>query len=210
MSEPAATIAGVTEPDADFPRYIFVPWVDGESHSARAGEARRIAASLASKKRIQLVGVGGTKNQLPDDWGSLPYRTLKSRHGSPRGSAVEIHFWPMLDTLAALPPHGTHAFVLEWASYDLSGWARHNHAVHFDTKLTLEPSLSPEALELYGRIDWNGNNGWHDTPGKRDALRDLRKLRELGELDTADLGGFMIGQHGNRAIRQLIELANRA
>jgi hypothetical protein len=200
----------MAEPDVDFPQYVYVPWVDGEPHSARASEAREIASALASKKRIPLVGVGATKNQLPDDWGSLPYRTLKSRHGSSHGSAVEIHFWPMLDTLAAMPPHGTHAFVLEWGSDDLSGWARHNHAVHFDTKQTLEPSLSSDALELYGRIDWNGNNGWHDAPGKRDALHDLRKLREMGELDPADLGGYMIGRHSNRAIRQLIELAKRA
>ena len=199
----------MVEADVEFPRYVYVPWVDGESHSARANEARMIAAALASKKRISLVGVGATKNQLPDDWGSLPYRTLKSRHGS-HGSGVEIHFWPMLDTLAAMPPHGAHAFVLEWGSYDLSGWARHNHAVHFDTKQALESSLSPDAIELYERIDWNGNNGWHDAPGKRDAIRDLRKLRELGEFDAADLGGYMIGRHSNRAIRQLIDLAKRA
>jgi hypothetical protein len=195
--------------EADFPRFVYVPWVDEEPPDARAIVARRIAASVASKARIPLVGVSATMNQLPDDWGSLPHRTLKSRHRAPHGSTVEIHFWPSLDTLAAMPPHGSHAFVLEWFSDDLSGWARHNQALHFDTKQTLEPTLSAEALELYGRIDWNGNNGWRDAPGKRDALRDLGKLREMGELDPADLGGYMIGRHSNRSIRQLIELTNR-
>lgn len=153
MSEHAATIAGMAEPDLDFPRIVFVPWVDEEPHEARASTARKIAASVASKERMPLVGVGATMNQLPDDWGSLPHRTLKSRSRAPHGSVVEVHFWPSLDTLAAMPPHGSHAIVLEWFSDDLSGWARHNHAVHFDTKQTLEPSLSPEAVELYGRID---------------------------------------------------------
>ncbi|MCJ1703460.1 hypothetical protein [Rathayibacter sp. VKM Ac-2926] len=86
---------------------------------------------------------------------------------------------------------------------------RRNHAVHFDTKEELAPALSADAIKFYERIDWNGNNGWHDDYGKRDALRDLRRLREIGELDPDDLAGHMIGRHGNTAIRNLLELAKK-
>lgn len=199
----------MTTQRADFPPFVYVPWIDGEPHAARADETRKIAEALSARTRLPLIGVGATKSQLPDDWGSRPYRTLKSRHGLAHGSSIEVHFWPSLDTLASMPPRGAYAFVLEWGSDDLSGWARHNNAIDFDTKQELQPSLSTAAVELYRRIDWNGNNGWHDAPGKRDAIRDLRTLREIGELDTADLGGYMVGRHGNRAIRQLLELAGR-
>lgn len=91
--------------------------------------------------------------------------------------------------------------ALEWASYDHSGWARRNHAVHFDTKEKLAPALSADAIKFYERIHWNGNNGWHDDYGKRDALRNLRRLREIGEFDPDDLAGYTIGRHGNTAIR---------
>lgn len=161
---------------------------------------------------MPLIGVGATKQQLPDDWGKNGYRTLKSSQGYTRAGSVEIHFWPSVDTFASLRPSGTHTLVLEWASYgggitcDLSGWARHNRAFHFDTKTELEPALSVEAIALYQRIDRNGNNSWLDAPGKRDALRDLRLLRDLGELEPADLVGYMIGRHSPRAIKQLIAL----
>lgn len=96
---PAAT----TDPHVEFPRFVHVPWIDGEPHSARANQTRQIAAALASKSHALVEGGGTTKDQLPDGWGSLPCRTLKSLHGVPHSSVVEIHFWPSFDTLAAMP-----------------------------------------------------------------------------------------------------------
>ncbi|WP_147301838.1 hypothetical protein [Microbacterium sp. AG157] len=97
--------------------------------------------------------------------------------------------------------------VLEWETGEFAGWARHNRALNFDTGEDLVPTRSAEAMELYERIAWNGNNGWRDDWGKRDAIRDMRKLRDMGELDVLDLAGYMIGRRGSRAIRQLLRLA---
>lgn len=216
MSSAASTLGPVAAAESDFPQYVYAPWVDGVPHSDRAKQVVELGRALANQTRLPLIGVGATKNQLPDDWGKLGYRTKKSSQGGGHGGSIEIHFWPSIDTFASLGPEGTHAFVLEWASfrdtttYDLSGWARHNHAVHFDSKEVMAPALSDDALELYRRIDWNGNNGWFDTAGRRDALRDLRRLKELGEYDGADLLGYLLGKHSNRALRALLAIAEKA
>jgi hypothetical protein len=194
-----------------FPRFVYVPWSDREPHTPRAEQAVGMALALAAQIRHPIIGIASTKDQLPDTWGKLPYRTRKSSAAAVPGPAVEVHFWPSIDDLASMSPkRASHAFVLEWGSDDLSGWARHNHAVHFDTREELAPALSADALKLYEQIDWNGNNGWGDDYGKRDALRDLRHLREIGELDPDDLAGYMIGRHGNTAIRKLLALAKKA
>lgn len=213
MSEVALSLGSVANPDSSstFPRFIYIPWSDAESYELRADEAVSLARALAAQVKRPIIGIASTKDQLPDDWGKLPYRTRKSSVNAAPAAAVEVHFWPSIDDLASMnPKRASHAFVLEWASYDLSGWARHNHAVHFDTKEELAPALSADAIKLYERIDRNGNNGWHDDYGKRDALRDLRRLREIGELDPNDLAGYMIGRHSNTAIRKLLELAKKA
>lgn len=194
-----------------FPRHIYVPWIDGEPFDERAEQVVAIAQALAREAGLPLLGVAATAQQLPDDWGKHPYRTRKSRAHSVSGPAVEVYFWPTLDLLASMPPtHGKHTFVLEWGSDDLSGWARHAGAVHFDEKKKMAPECTTEALELYADIDWNGNNSWRDAPGKRDALRDLRELKTMGELDPVDLAGYMIGRHGDHAIKNLLELVRKA
>jgi hypothetical protein len=195
---------------SEFPRYIYVPWIDGVPHGGRADETVELAQVVARETGLPVLGVAATTQQLPDDWGRRPYRTSKSRAHSVAGPAVEVYFWPTVDLLASMPPtHGEHTFVLEWGSDDLSGWARHAGAVDFDEKQTMVPTITAEALELYAAIDWNGNNSWRDAPGKRDALRDLRKLKAMGELDPLDLAGYMIGRHGEHAIKNLLELARK-
>jgi hypothetical protein len=69
--------------------------------------------------------------------------------------------------------------VLEWATYDHSGWARRNYVVLTPRKNLL--ALSADASKPYERIDWNGDNGWHDDYGKCGAPRNLRAPREIGE-----------------------------
>lgn len=211
LSAAATSLNAMTDPGIAFPRFIYVPWSGEQSPEQRGHQIVNLAHALAQRTGHPLLGIAATKNQLPDDWGKLPYRTRKSSSASVSGPAVEIHFWPSLDTLAYLSPaRAGYAFVLEWGSDDLSGWARHHHAIDFDTKEELAPAISDEAAGLYAQIDRNGNNSWHDDYGERGALRDLRRLRELGELDPDDLAGYMIGRHSNSAIRRLLDLARRA
>lgn len=213
VSEVALSLSSVADPDNNsiFPRFIYVPWADTDPHALRADQAVRLARALAAQVKHPILGIASTKEQLPIDWGKRPYRTRKSSANAVPAPAVEVHFWPSIDDLAAMSPkRASHAFVLEWASCDLSGWARHNHAVHFDTTEKLMPALSADAIKLYERIDWNGNNGWHDGRGTCDALRDLRTLREIDELDPNDLAGYMVGRHSNTAIRKLLDLAKKA
>lgn len=192
------------------PRYIYVPWVAMEPHELRASRAVDLALALSMQIRHPILGIASTKDELPEDWGTLPCRTRKSSAFAVPGPAIQVHFWPSIDDLASMVPRrASHAFVLEWGRDDLSGWARHNHALHLDTGEELAPTLSAEAVELYERIHRNGNNGWHDSRGKRDALRDLRRLSEIGELDPPDLAGYMIGRQTNTAIRKLLELVKQ-
>jgi len=197
----------VADLEREFPRFIYVPWRDDVAHTDRGDQVVAIAQALAAKTRIPLLGVAATLNTLPDSWDGLPRQTLKSSNGS-GGAKIEIHFWPSTETFSRMnPSRAAHAFVLEFGNWDLSGWARHNGAVHFDTKDLMRPAISDEALDLYKRIEWNGNNSWFDSPGKRDALHDLRRLRELDELDLVDLTGYMVGKRSASAIQQLAKLA---
>ena len=190
------------------PRFVYVPWNDELSVDDRASHVLLVARDLASEERLPVMGIAATKDQLPGDWGKLPYRTRKSSVAAIDGPAVRIHFWPSLDDLASIAPASAgFVIVLEWEAGELAGWARHNHALDFDTGEELVPTRSAEAMELYERIAWNGNNGWRDDWGKRDAVSDMRKLREMGEFDALDLAGYMIGRRGSRAIRQLLLLA---
>ncbi|MFZ8756953.1 hypothetical protein ACO03V_05970 [Microbacterium sp. HMH0099] len=174
----------------------------------RSSQVFAVARDLASKERLPVMGIAATKDQLPDGWGKLPYRTRKSSVAALDGPAVRIYFWPSLDDLASMAPASAgFVIVLEWEAGELAGWARHNQALNFDTREELVPARSGGAMELYERIAWSGNNGWRDDWGKRDAVSDMRKLRDMDEFDALDLAGYMIGRRGNRAIRQLLHLA---
>lgn len=133
----------------------------------------RFAIELAARVGAPPIAVVTGKHMIPDDWGKRPYRTRTSSGNLHPGQPVEVHIWPSLEDLVALRATTTgHAIIIEYADHDLSGWARHRGAMHYDTKEILAPEVSEEALSLYAKIDWNGNNGWHDAPGKRDALRE--------------------------------------
>jgi hypothetical protein len=58
------------------------------------------------------------------------------------------------------------------------------------------------------RFLWNGNNGWADAAGKRDALHDLREFRVLGILDKDRLIGFMVSRKGLEAVARLGKLVD--
>lgn len=186
-----------------FPQAIYVPWVSDELRVARVARVQTLAHRLALQTGHHITGYAATKSHLPAGWGRQPFVTRRT-NVVPVASGISIYFWPTISDLATFPPHRVaHAFVIEAASEDLSGWARHHRAVHFDTKQLLAPTLTPDALALYDRIDWNGNNGWRDHVGKRDALHDLDMLRATGELNPADLAGYLIGRQPADAIRRL-------
>ena len=209
MSGVEATVSGMhTSGAQESPRFVYVPWNDELSIDSRASHVFAVARDLASKERLPVMGIAATKDQLPDGWGKFPYRTRKSSVAAIDGPAVRIYFWPSLDDLASMAPASSgFVIVLEWQAGELAGWARHNHALNFDTREELVTARSDAAMELYERIERNGNNGWHDDWGTRDAINDMRKLRDLGEFDVLDLAGYMIGRRGSRAIRQLLQLA---
>ena len=60
--------------EPEFPRYLYVPWVDGVSHADRSAAVVQLGRALAVETHLPLIGVGATKNQLPDDWEKLGYR----------------------------------------------------------------------------------------------------------------------------------------
>ena len=66
----------------------------------------------------------------------------------------------------------------------------------------------PEGLtEALDRLEFAGNNGWGDAPGKRDAKRILGEMRSVGSLDvaliTSALAARGVSAHALKQLRSL-------
>lgn len=210
MSAALVTLGDMSPFEPAFPRFVYVPWRDDVDFRERMENAASAAVELAEDEGLAVMAVASAKDDLPSAWGKRPYRTRKSTAFAVSGPAVEVHIWPALADLGASSPlRAKHAFVIEFAGHDLSGWARHSGALHADTGATLAPTVSETAAKIYTSIDFSGNNGWADQPGRRDALRYLQQLKEMGELHPVDIAGYLVAhrQCSREAITRLLELA---
>jgi hypothetical protein len=84
------------------------------------------------------------------------------------------------------------------------GWAAVVGAVDLSTGLPSEPPTA-EVRELFDALDFAGNHGWHDVPGKRDAVRLLGELDELVARNYV-VGAMLAMGHSVRSVTSLSAL----
>ena len=89
--------------------------------------------------------------------------------------------------------------VVEDPSFSCARWADEIGAVNLIEKRIHSTHRSSEHQQILEAIDWAGNNGWFDAPGKRDLLRALDDLVALGKFDKEEILAYQIvrGRHGH-------------
>ena len=89
--------------------------------------------------------------------------------------------------------------VVEDLSFSCARWADEIGAVNLIEKRIHSTDRSAEHQQILEAIDWAGNNGWFDAPGKRDLHRALGDLVALGKLDKEEILAYQIvrGRHGH-------------
>lgn len=94
---------------------------------------------------------------------------------------------------------GNPVVVVEDASYSCERWADEANAINLLDRKVHSVERTAEHEEILKAIDWAGNNGWSDAPGKRDLLRHLGKLKAHGWLDRDEIIAYQLvkGRHGH-------------
>lgn len=185
---------------------FYIPWVDGVNNfgpGADFGQRVAQAAGLPLQVAVPL------KNQRPESLKRADFVTEKSSGHLGNQARVVVILHPTLKLLSrALPSDSSSkVVVVEFSTVRLHGWAVANGALNVAT-LEVPAPLAPAETVLYERILWNGNNGWADAAGKRDALHDLRELRVMGKLDKDSLIGYMVSREDYEAVVRLGKLVD--
>ncbi|TFC48910.1 hypothetical protein [Cryobacterium shii] len=187
-------------------KYFYIPWADRVNNfdpGAEFGQLIARAAGLPLQVAVPL------KNQMPESLKRADFVTEKSSGHLGNQARVVVILHPTLKLLSrALPSDSTSQVgVVEFATVRMHGWAAANGAFNVATR-EVPDSVGVAETKLYERILWNGNNGWADAAGKRDALRDLRELRVLGKLDKDLLIGYMVSREDYEAVVRLGKLVD--
>ncbi|TFC22097.1 hypothetical protein E3O55_18950 [Cryobacterium sp. MDB1-18-2] len=195
-----------THADALVHRLFYVPWTDEVNNFVPGAELGRLVARDA---RLPLQVAVTVENQIPDLLKGVDFVTEKSSGHLGIQARVVVLLHPSLKLLSRALPRdsGSKAVVVEFPTVPLHGWAAANGAFNVATREVQAP-LGAAEVKLYDRILWNGNNGWADAAGKRDALHDLRELRAMGLLDKDRLIGFMVSDKGFEAVARLVKLVD--
>ena len=111
-----------------------------------------------------------------------------------------------LDRAAMLAQDDAVSYVA-WGDEDwLPGWAATVSAVDLSSGETAAGPGS-EVESLLDDLDWAGNNGWFDAPGKRDTRRLLKKLADTGTAPAFIIGAMLARGHTKDSLRHLRKLA---
>lgn len=151
--------------------------------------------------------VAVSKQDIADELSSAGYVTERSSRASSQPS-VALLYYPTKKLMRATPRTGR-IVVAEHFMDPLHSWAAKRGAWNYHTGETMALELAPDVEKLYQRIRWNGNNGWFDRAGKRDAVRDLRELKSMSALDKEQLLGYFIGLTSDRSLEQLAKLVDQ-
>ncbi|NKY86547.1 hypothetical protein [Nocardia veterana] len=87
--------------------------------------------------------------------------------------------------------------VVEDPSFSCAAWADEIGAINLVERQVHSVSRSADHQKLLERIDFAGNNGWGDAPGKRDLRRYLAELAEIGALNKEEIMAHQLvhGRH---------------
>lgn len=183
-------------------RVIYFPWAENDDEDPVA-----FTIELAKYLGLPITVVAVGKQNIPDELSSAGYVTERSSRASNQPS-VTLLYYPTKKLMSAMPRTGR-VVAAEFFMDPLRTWAAKRGAWNIHTGETMALELAPKVEELYSRILWNGNNGWFDKPGQRDALRDLRELKDMGALDKEQLLGYLIGEKSHRSLEQLAKLVDQ-
>lgn len=185
---------------------LYFSWAGGEGYPH---EPVDFAIALAAQLRLPVIVVSRALGNIPDTLSKADYITERSSRSSERRSVVLLHY-PTAPLMDKIPfRSAAHIVAAEYPTNPLLTWAAKREAWDLRSEETMALNLSPETKKLYDRILWNGNNGWRDAPGKRDARRDLNELRDRGVLDKEQLLGYLVGEKSSRTLEHLASLIDK-
>jgi hypothetical protein len=188
-------------------RTIYFPWTDGLGYP---DDPVKFTIALAHRAQLPITVICHSKTDIPDTLSRAEYITHRSSNVSGRPS-VALLLYPDRKTVGRAPTRSAKYLVAaEYPVQLLRTWAAKRGAWDIRNGESMELNLDPNVKALYDRILWNGNNSWRDAPGKRDALRDLHQLRELGALDKEELLGYLMDEKRSDSLEQLEKLIDKA
>lgn len=185
---------------------IYFPW---SSVQGCQDDPVKLTTALAGQVGLPITVMCSDKSSIPDALQHADYVTERSQCVNGRQSVILLYYPTrrLFDRTALRS--AKYVVVAEWPDEPLETWAAKRRAWNARTRATMSLDISPEITETYGRILWNGNNGWHDAPGKRDALRDLEALRDRNLLIKEQLIGYLLGEKSSSALDQLEKLVDQ-
>lgn len=192
--------------DAMDHRTFYFPWEDGLGYP---DDPVNFARGLSKEMGLPLTVVAKGKSDIPDELHRAGYVTERSSHGD-RGPSVVLLFYPTIRLFDRSWGNAAKYVAAEWPSDPLDVWAARHDGFNVRTGEAMEVGISDDVRAIYERILWNGNNGWFDVPGKRDALRDLGNLKSQGLLNKDELIGYFLGQKASHSLEQLVKLIAKA
>ncbi|MET3510805.1 hypothetical protein [Plantibacter flavus] len=189
-------------------RQFYVPWTDDEEDMLETGQ--KFALALSTEVQLPLVVAATTLTNIPAELSRLEHITERSSTAQ-RRSRVVLALYPSWKLLLKATPSSTDSYFVgvEWADESLRGWSTFAGALDLSTWTTMVDPLSRDVRDIYDRIVWNGNNSWMDAHGKSAALRDLRRLEEIGQLDRDLLLGYVLHRKRSAAALQLETLIDK-
>ncbi|AYJ49014.1 hypothetical protein [Rhodococcus sp. P1Y] len=133
----------------------------------------------------------------------------EGRSHAVRGSAMLVYA-PALKELELAMRYGRRGSiaVVEDPSWLADRWADEIGAANLGSVPPRIHSVSrtPEHERILKAIDWAGNNGWHDAPGKRDLIRLLGELNGIGKLDKGEVVAYQLVHGRNHRYQSLLGL----
>lgn len=110
--------------------------------------------------------------------------------------------------LALRHSKGAPIAVVEDLAWSAEKWADEAGAANLvaDPPRLHSTKRTADHEKILKAIDWAGNNGWHDVPGKRDLVRLLGELQSIGKLDKAEVVAYQLVQGRHHHYTALVEL----
>lgn len=184
-------------------RLFYLPWTDDEDNFQDGVDVSR---QISRDSGLPIVAAVTTLSDVPEAFGKVEHITERSNRRG-RGPRVVAMLHPTLKLVSQVRPQaGDYRVIADLVDDRLAGWAAFAGAYNVGTGKLMTPGLSDETLATYERLLWNGNNGWADARGKRQAVVDLDQLRERGELKRDLILGYMLQKKNHEAVARLAKL----
>jgi hypothetical protein len=187
-----------------------VPWVENlplEDRAALAIDWITDRERDSGRRASVIVPLARTYQEPIESFKkSRPWASVRSSSKLGRGPVVVFSTgMEGLDRAARLAQDDAVSYVA-WGDDDwLPGWAATVAAIDLLSGESVAPP-GPDVESLLDDLDWAGNNGWFDAPGKRDALRLLKELADIGAAPAFIIGAMLARGHSRDSLKHLRKL----